>query len=370
MSIPPDVLDQFLVQMVEQGLRTGHLTNFIRQQKSTPSYMSQTALDRAIVSAMDKQGRLYASEFSGSLDIPLQTVIHAWSVLAPQYEWLVMDDVALTSDYVAKIVDRLQVQINDAGCLSMVTLAQQLGLPYALIQKILDPLAVANDEDDSKDLIIYPQLSNLILTRRYANDAKERLQGALDQATQPLSMFKLQRELLLEEESLFYVLLDAVIKRSSSAGVFRGRHDKAVYVPHVYRDAQMDLIKSLVAAGGYIEYETVERSYPYSNPKDLLARHFPDIIFLPTCAVTPACLDEQESIAENALKSKEAKRTIRFCCSRRDRRRRHGVFSPARKIQENSATTETPTKRKQTVLWRACPAGTSLTSVPNTKSGT
>lgn len=85
-------------------------------------------------------------------------------------------------------------------------------------------------------------------------------------------MFKLQREILSEVESLFYgtrlllkelrhdmhntktniVLLDAIIKRSLSAGMFRGRYDKTVYVPHSYRDGQLDLIKSLVAAGGYI----------------------------------------------------------------------------------------------------------------------
>lgn len=85
-------------------------------------------------------------------------------------------------------------------------------------------------------------------------------------------MFKLQRNtsILGSQEALYYgnifhfifetgfndhslsAILDNVIREEQAPGTFRGRREKAIFIPHSYKDRQLSLISSLLEAGGYI----------------------------------------------------------------------------------------------------------------------
>ncbi|KAI9307055.1 hypothetical protein BJ944DRAFT_262549, partial [Cunninghamella echinulata] len=90
------------------------------------------------------------------------------------------------------------------------------------------------------------------------------------------------------------VFLDQIIKDHIIQGIFRGRRDKTVFIPQIYRNEQLSLIDSLLKAGNYIEYATIEQHYEFSTPKDLLLKQYPDIILLESCAVNEIIVSSLE----------------------------------------------------------------------------
>lgn len=50
----------------------------------------------------------------------------------------------------------------------------------------------------------------------------------------------------------YIVILEDIIDKDMVQGIFRGRREKAVFIPHSYREHQLSLIFSLMEAAGYI----------------------------------------------------------------------------------------------------------------------
>ncbi|KAI9250188.1 hypothetical protein BDA99DRAFT_213292 [Phascolomyces articulosus] len=295
MSIEPTILENLFIQLIDKGLETGQLDGIIKTLDGQSLLTTQHVHD-FLLSWMKEHGRTTTFEIARELNVDQSTILDAWSVLAPQQNWLIADDVLLTSAYIDTIPNELRSLIDQTGgYLSIITLAQHLRLPYVFLSKQLDPMIV------SEKYVRLDQISDLILTSNYHEQVKKSILEPLEKAIEPLSMFKLQRStsLLESQETLFYVLLENIIRDSELEGTFRGRREKSIYVPHSYRDRQISLITSLLEASGYIEYETVEQHYGYSNPKDLLLRHDNEIQLLDTCAITPSLLEKFQNKIEN-----------------------------------------------------------------------
>ncbi|KAF7728556.1 E3 UFM1-protein ligase 1 [Apophysomyces ossiformis] len=147
-----------------------------------------------------------------------------------------------------------------------------------------------------QDYVKIPSVPELILTKTYMDGAMHEITEALNKITEPLSMLKLQRSLELHEP-LFYALMEQIAKNYNS-GIFRGRRDRCIFEPQIYRDHQMALIRSLLEAADYIEYHTVELHYPFGSPKDILQKLHPNMVFLETCAVTSSLVETLASKVE------------------------------------------------------------------------
>ncbi|KAI7857396.1 hypothetical protein BDC45DRAFT_501101 [Circinella umbellata] len=235
-------------------------------------------------------------EIARELNVDQKDILDAWSVLAPQQNWTITDDLLLSSAYIDTIPNELRSQLDQAkGHISIISLAQYLRLPYIFLSKQLDQIVV------KQNYIRLSQLPDIIMTSNYFERVKNSILESLQKATEPLSMFKLQRntDSLDTQETLFYVLLENIIRNNELKGTFRGRREKSIYVPHSYRDRQISLITSLLEASGYIEYETVEQHYGYNNPKDLLLRQNNDLQLLDTCAITPSLLEKLQDKIKN-----------------------------------------------------------------------
>ncbi|CDH49887.1 predicted protein [Lichtheimia corymbifera JMRC:FSU:9682] len=245
-------------------------------------------------------GRTSVAELAQELNVEHEAILDNWSVLAPEENWIKAgDDILLTSEYVDTLPSQLDTDIEANGHCSLVTLARQWKLPYNFIVEALEPYI-------TQHYVRYQQLPDTIMTRDYANKAKQYISDALQQATEPLSMFKLQRNtsILGSQEALYYAILDNVIREEQAPGTFRGRREKSIFIPHSYKDRQLSLISSLLEAGGYIEYDTVEQHYSYSNPKDLLLRLDGDITLLDTCGATQSLIKDIENHMEEQLSTR------------------------------------------------------------------
>lgn len=109
-----------------------------------------------------------------------------------------------------------------------------------------------------------------------------------------------------------------------SHGTVLKRGGKDIYVPDEYRDRQIELVRSLLNASGYIgtffelylsicpkiffieyngwiEYSTVEENYAYMAPKELLRQIEAGIILLDSCAVTKGKLETLVSAIQDDL---------------------------------------------------------------------
>ncbi|KAI8146189.1 hypothetical protein BJV82DRAFT_600831 [Fennellomyces sp. T-0311] len=293
MSVEPATLDRLFVQLVDQGVQNNYLPGILKTLDGQ-SLLTVDHVHTFIKTWMHNHGRATALEIARELNVEQSSILDAWSVLAPQENWTMADDVLLSRAFIDAIPDQLKSQIDQAGgYLSIVTLTQHLRLPYNFLSKLLDPIIADR-------YVKLAQAPDLIMTPSYLARAKSSILEPLEQATEPLSLFKLQRNGMLEsQETLFYVLLDSLVRDNQLEGTFRGRREKSVYVPHSYRDSQITLITSLLEASGYIEYATVEQHYDYINARDLLLRHDGNIQLFDTCAVTPALLEKLQSTVEN-----------------------------------------------------------------------
>ncbi|KAI9020934.1 hypothetical protein CLU79DRAFT_754432 [Phycomyces nitens] len=184
--------------------------------------------------------------------------------------------------------------LDQTGWISVLSRAQSTSFPYTFLQTILDE-KISSSPEYTK----YSTLPDLILSKEYATKTLDTIKSALEEASEPLSMFRLQKSLVVQEP-LFYAMVDIVAKENPK-GHFRGRRERAIFEPTVYRDRQVQLILSLLEAADYIEYETVARHYPYINPKDLLKKNYPNILLLDACAATEELSKRLETKIQETL---------------------------------------------------------------------
>ncbi|KAI7870453.1 hypothetical protein BDF14DRAFT_1879412 [Spinellus fusiger] len=264
MSIQRDIPQALLHQWVQQGIHKGFLSD--------------------LVPTLD--GRLSVADMARVLNVDASHITHCLNTA--KTSWTVLYDLVLTNHSIDTLITQLKNTLDEVGWVSVVVQAQLLSLPYAFLQTTLQERLLCH-----KEYLKYPALPDMLLSQSYATDSMEKIQTALIGLTEPLSMATLQMRLGLQE-SLFYVMLDSMKKQDLPPGQFHGRREKALFEPYVYRDRQVALIHSLLDAGNYIEYDTVQQHYPYANPMELLKRHCVDIHFLETCAVTKALVKSLE----------------------------------------------------------------------------
>ncbi|KAG0166081.1 E3 UFM1-protein ligase 1 [Apophysomyces sp. BC1015] len=283
-------MSNLFVQFVEQGRQKGYIGS-VFQTLDGESYLNEDHIHSLITKHVQEAGKLSVERIAEVLNIDQAAAQSALIRLLEAHRWTQVDDLVLTPAYIQSITGQLNVQIEKTGLISIVTEAQRFGLPHMFLYTKLDTMV-----SDREDYVKLASIPDLVLTQAYVDQTTQRITDALAQRTEPLSMLKLQRALELQEP-LFYALLEQIAKNHGS-GTFRGRRDRCIFEPHTYRDHQMALIGSLLEAGNYIEYQTVELHYSFGTPKDILRKLYPDIVLLETCAATQAVANELETKVE------------------------------------------------------------------------
>ncbi|KAI8093018.1 uncharacterized protein BX664DRAFT_328730 [Halteromyces radiatus] len=282
MSVLP-LSQDLLRKWLQQGIEKGYITNCIPTLNGE-NYLSAYYIQQQVIHYINQDnGRTTLTRLAERLNIARDSLEpYLTNSLLEEQEWILIDDTILTNSYLIELKQVCFDQIHEQGYISLVAQTQRSSLPYQFIQKILDT-------DITSPYINYSELSDLVFTKLYVEQQKNRIIETLQSALEPLSMNKLQQNLALQDQ-IFYLFLDQIIKDHTLQGTFRGRYERALFIPYIYRDTQLDMIHSLLKAGYYIEYSTIEQLYSYASPKDLLLKLDPDIILLDSCAVTPAII--------------------------------------------------------------------------------
>ncbi|CAO3622406.1 unnamed protein product [Cunninghamella blakesleeana] len=284
MAIQP-LPHNLFTKWIQQGIQKGYIQDCI-QTINGEAYISVNYIKKQCMIHIEKnKGRMTISYISDILNIDVTTLKPYLISLSNEQHWSFIDDILLTTDYIDQVKQSFVDIIEKNGFISLVAQTQNTSLPHRFLQKLLDTTSYIN----------ISELSDLYFTMDYIEKEKQRIINELQLIKQPLSMLKLQRSLEMQD-SIFFVFLDQIIKDHVINGVFRGRHNKTVFIPQIYRDEQLALIDSLLKAGNYIEYQTIEQHYEFSTPKDLLLKQYPDIILLESCAVNDTMISSLEDV--------------------------------------------------------------------------
>ncbi|KAI8342108.1 hypothetical protein BC941DRAFT_467007 [Chlamydoabsidia padenii] len=244
---------------MQQGIEKGYIRD-CEPTLNGQTYLSASFIQQQTIDHLHQnKGRTTLTRLAELLNLPVDTL--------ERY---------LT--YLDELKQTCMGRMEEQGFLSLVAQTQATSLPYRLLQKVLDV-------DTMDHCIQYSGISDLIFTRTYVNQQKHQIVDHLQSSTEPLAMQKLQKETSISD-GVFYLFLEQIIKEHTLQGAFRGRRERAIFIPHVYRDTQLAMIDSLLKAGNYIEYHTIEQLYGFAAPKDLLQKLDLNIILLDTCAVT------------------------------------------------------------------------------------
>ncbi|OAD80145.1 hypothetical protein PHYBLDRAFT_179417 [Phycomyces blakesleeanus NRRL 1555(-)] len=258
-------------KLIDQGIQRGYLNDFLPTLDGE-SYLTKQHIQLSIQNHVMKHGRASIAELADLLNLEQSCIIQALNDIN---EFIKVDDLVFTSKYIDGFINQIKDRVDQTGWVSVLAQAQSISLPYAFLQTILDEKLLCNE-----DYIKYSTLPDLILSEEYYNKSIETIKGALEEAS---------------DKPIHIVMVDGLAKENVLKGHFRGRRERAVFEPTVYRDRQVELIFSLLEAAGYIEYETVVRHYPYMNPTDLLKKNYPNILLLDGCAATEDLVKKLEA---------------------------------------------------------------------------
>ncbi|CAO3600063.1 unnamed protein product [Absidia cylindrospora] len=242
-------------------------------------YLSATFIQQQTIQYIkENKGRTTVTRLADMLNIDISTLMPYLTPLALEQDWTIIDDHLLARSYLSDFKQDCLDRMNDHGFISLVAQTSSSGLPYRLIQEVLHVSTIPSG-------VNFAEISDLLFTQTYVDQQKQRILEYLHSTSEPLSMQKLQKCMELQED-VFYLFLEQIIKDQVLQGTFRGRRERSLFIPHMYRDAQLAMIDSLLKAGNYIQYYNVEQLYGFATPKELLLKLDPNIILLDSCAVT------------------------------------------------------------------------------------
>ncbi|KAL1936391.1 hypothetical protein VTP01DRAFT_525 [Rhizomucor pusillus] len=291
-TLDQSTCNDLFTQLVEQGISLGYLEG-ISKTLDREWFLSKSFVRDEIKRYVTAKGRSSVQQLSGMLNVEHKLIYDAWSVLAPENDWTIVDDIVLAREYLDSLEEQVTAYIRENGIVSAVTCAQKFGLPFYYMLELLGKI-VSQDQ-----FVKFPQLPNIIMTIDYVETSREKISNMLKNAKEPFDVVQFQKSDFESEEELFNVLFVEQIHQSHGTVLKRGGKD--IYVPDEYRDRQIELVRSLLNASGYIEYSTVEENYGYMAPKELLRQIEAGIILLDSCAVTKGKLETLVSAIQDDL---------------------------------------------------------------------
>ncbi|KAI8382324.1 hypothetical protein BD560DRAFT_420911 [Blakeslea trispora] len=123
-------------------------------------------------------GRITLSKLADELHLEQAVIENRVKALSIDQKWTMVDDLILTElplvrEYINMIKKELTKSIKSNGCMSVVSLAQGLRLPYSLIKSMII------QHLDADNYMQYTTLPDIITTKEYAEDSKASIQSLL-----------------------------------------------------------------------------------------------------------------------------------------------------------------------------------------------
>ncbi|KAG2183994.1 hypothetical protein INT44_009005 [Umbelopsis vinacea] len=278
MALPHNLISRLFIS----GIQNGKLPQ-VYPTLAGDTYLTKDHIATVIASTLsEKQGQTSTFDLCSILDIDGELLDSVLTEYEQERAWTVTNDTILTKARQNSILEDIDNDVTEHGCVSIIVKAQALGIPYQFLQKLADS-GIADGR-----IHVHGNFSSsgLLLSDNYVKDNEQRLRDILAKTTEPLSMQKVQKETDIPA-AVFYDLFEHILKGEETNGFVRGRRENAVFVPNVYRDGQALMIREFVESNDCIDYQRLNSYHLYNvTPKDFLVNHFPDIQLLDSCAVT------------------------------------------------------------------------------------
>jgi len=175
----------------------------------------------------------------------------------------------LSNQYIQTVVQEIEEDLAECGCLAVSDLAAKYNLPADFIRE-----SVLARVGSSSAVI----KQNSIYTGTHAARLEARVRGALRGCTQPVMLSQLASRHKLDSD-----MLPAAIQKLLKTGVLVGKLQGAAFTPQVYADAQSLRVDNFFAANAYLPLSLVKSTG--TNLKDWIQSKKADGLTLSTAFI-------------------------------------------------------------------------------------
>nr|CAG4640670.1 EOG090X0267 [Eulimnadia texana] len=202
----------------------------------------------------------------------------------------------MEKSYLDRIAEEFNETLQQVGQISVNDLTKQYDLPAEfLLDQIVARLGtIIQGQQDSTD-------SRVFFTEGFLARNKARIRGALSAITKPVPVSAILSHFKFPER-IFFAVVEDLIREGQLDGILSGGRQaaKATYIPSCYSRAQNEWIESFFKQNGYLEYDALHR-IGVSDPKSLVKKKFPDVVFLTSCCAGDSVRQQVEAAIDEAL---------------------------------------------------------------------
>lgn len=199
----------------------------------------------------------------------------------------------ISKDYKNNMASELDLQLQEAGHLSVSEMSKNYNLPadfiMILIEERLGVYIKGKLDKDTRTLYTFDYIA------RYESI----ITGALSAITRPVALQQLANRYNVTEKTLL-TTLNTLISNKRIVGIVSGSN----FIPEVYSKTQQEYVNNFYRHNHYLDYSTLNK-LGVSNPQSFLEKKFgKDLCYLQTCAVDPMLKMQIENEIEECVQSK------------------------------------------------------------------
>ena len=204
---------------------------------------------------MTQGGRISLLALQTNLNVDISYIEKFTSdLIKKDNQWLIIQGDLINRRYLDKWSEELNDNLQDAGILSITDICTHHNFTkdFALnqIQQRLGHSIQGHIEHQNADVLF---------TDGYLERQKSCIRGLLNATTQPLKVHTIFKR-TMKEENIFHNILTQLLTSGDIKGTIRGSHDKELFIPNFYIEAQERWINSSIQANGYTDYERLLKS--------------------------------------------------------------------------------------------------------------
>jgi len=197
----------------------------------------------------------------------------------------------ISSYYLDGLTEEINQELQDAGRIAIVSLAQKFGLPADFLRTAM--------EERQGTLLKGKLQGNDLYTDSFVDRHKHRVRGILYGLTTPTPLHSVvQIHQLLD--TLVFTQAKELMSEGVLPGTMTGSDSRAIYSPDIFSSSQHEAVQSFYTQNQYIEYNSLKK-LEISNPKLFLKQKFPDGMDCKTLWLSNSAIDGLHDELEEAI---------------------------------------------------------------------
>eukprot|EP00743_Colponemidia_sp_Colp-15_P007582 GILK01008197.1.p1 GENE.GILK01008197.1~~GILK01008197.1.p1 ORF type:complete len:783 (+),score=202.83 GILK01008197.1:68-2350(+) len=274
---------EIVSKLIESGkLKVLFTTN--GKEYLTPEQLEREIKDELLVHG----GRINLVDIPPLLNVGLEHIEGKAEEIARKEGVTLLNGELLTSYYLDSVAEEINEALQESGQLQLSDLTVRFNLPSDFMRDLIQQRI---------GTFIFGKLKNATLfTQAYVQRHLARVRGLFNSVTKATVVSQLVQQYKLDE-SLFYAMLDELIRDEKLAGKLQG----PTFTPALFLATQESVVDSFYSQNGYVEYERLKK-VQIANPKQYLANRYKDGLTLESCFLHRKLIAHLDATVEETVR--------------------------------------------------------------------